>query len=344
MYHPRFMLLFLFLFTNKVNAQGKAWQNEFSTLFYNTENFFDCENDTTTSDDQYLANTYRSWTPKRLRTKTEHLAKVILAAGRWNPPVIVGLCEVENFEILEKLVRSEPLYKLHYQIIQKESPDPRGIDVALLYRPDLFKPFDYEAIPVKDAENKRFRTRDILRVSGVINNCDTLHFFVNHWPSRYGGVMETRKYRRLAAQTLLKAIGDIYKRYPEARIVCMGDFNDTPQDESLSKDLNSVPFDHPETVGELVNLSSAWGSDQIQTIKSKFRWETFDQFIVSDYFLKNSKCFIFTKAEVVKEAFLFEPDTKFGGVKTNRTYVGFKYHGGFSDHLPVALRFQLPVK
>jgi len=332
--------LSLLIKSGQVRAQIADLESEFSFLFYNTENFFDCENDTTKSDEEYLANAQRNWTPKRLHLKTERLAKVILAAGKWNAPIIVGLCEIENREVLETLVKTEPLTKFRYKIVQKESHDSRGIDVALLYRPEFFYPFDYKAIPVLDPEDKSFRTRDILKVAGVMGKSDTLTVFVNHWPSRYGGIMGTQKYRNLAARILRKAIDEILAKKPDAKIVCMGDFNDTPADQSIATELGakSVRLANDR---DLLNLSSEWTSETIQTIKFRYRWEVFDQFIVSSGFEKPSTGLSFRIAEIFKGSFLLENDVQYGGMKPKRTYLGFKYHDGFSDHLPVVLRFEL---
>lgn len=330
----------LFLLHQDLCGQNNIARNEYSIMFYNTENFFDCENDSLTNDDEFTPEADRRWNPARLHAKFERLAKVILAAGKWNAPVLVGLCEIENLKILELLTKNEPLAKFRYKIVQKDSPDARGIDVALLYRTELFRPFDYQAIPVVDPKDKSFKTRDILQVSGVVNGCDTLHIFVNHWPSRYGGIMETKRYRALAAEILKKSLQSLLTRFPKAKIICMGDFNDTPTDDSLVKIFGAKASDNPEFKGEMVNLSSDWKSNEIQTIKTKYSWEVFDQFMVSDYFLEKGECFGFRNAEIFKAGFLLEPDIKFGGVKPKRTYIGFKYQEGFSDHLPVLLRVQ----
>lgn len=334
--------LLLFLLNQDLCGQNNEVRNEFTFMFYNTENFFDCENDSLTNDEEFTSEAGRRWNPARLHSKAERLAKVILAAGKWNAPVFVGLCEVEDLDVLELLTRNEPLAKFHYKIVHKDSPDARGIDVALLYRPELFRPFDYQAIPVFDPKDKLFKTRDILLVSGVLNGCDTSHVFVNHWPSRYGGIMESKRYRSLAAETLKKAVRSLFARFPTAKIICMGDFNDTPTDDSLLKILEAKESDNPEFKGEMINLSAGWVSNEVQTIKTKYSWEVFDQLIVSDYFLERSGCFEFRKAEIFNAGFLLEPDAAFGGVKPKRTYVGFKYQEGFSDHLPVLLRVQLP--
>jgi len=310
-------------------------------MFYNAENFFDCENDSATNDDEFTPEGDRRWNPARMHNKAERLAKVILAAGKWNPPVFVGLCEIENRKVLELLTNLAPLNKYHYKIVHKDSPDERGIDVAFIYRPELFHPFDFQAIPVVDPENISFKTRDILRVSGILNGCDTIHVFVNHWPSRYGGMMETVQYRRLAAETLKLAIQNLNKKQKNAKIICTGDFNDAPNDESLEKVLGAQTSDNPSVSGELINLSSGWMTKSIKTLKNQYTWEVFDQWIVSDYFLKSKDCFEFSSSEIFDAGFLLEPDTKFGGVKPKRTYVGFKYQEGFSDHLPVLIRMQL---
>ncbi|MBL7968003.1 MAG: endonuclease [Prolixibacteraceae bacterium] len=319
-----------------VVGQKKDLNPELSFLFYNVENLFDCDDDSLTSDDEFTPGGTRGWTKSRLYDKLDRLSKVILAAGKWNPPVVVGLCEIENEKVLQMLANNPSLKKYNYKIIHKESPDERGIDVAMLYRADLFRPFDYQNIAVFDSTDRSFKTREILQVSGVLNGCDTLHFFVNHWPSRYGGIMETAKYRTLAAKELKTAIRHSEKKYSQPKIVCMGDFNDQPFDESLM-----VILDESEGNGKLVNLSSEWQKNEIKTLKNEYSWEIFDQWIVSDSFLKSNSCFRFLNAEIVTFPFLLENDNKFGGVKPKRTYVGFKYQEGFSDHLPILIRLKM---
>jgi Predicted extracellular nuclease len=332
------LFILTFLFCGKLTAQES--KPELSVMFYNTENFFDVENDTTLKDDEYLRTAERRWTPARFRQKAERLAKVIVAAGKWNAPAIVGLCEIENREVLEFLCKTEPLAKFHYKIIQKDSPDPRGIDVALLYRSDVFRPLDYEAIPVTDPENKAFKTRDILKVKGILFGCDTVTFFVNHWPSRYGGLMETKRIRQIASNTLKKSVENTVRNNKAIKIICMGDFNDTPTDESMQHLVESgKAFDSGNRW--LVNLSKSWITDDIQTIKSRFRWEVFDQFVVSQNVLDTESGCKLKIAEIYKGQFLLENDLKYGGLKPKRTYVGFKYNDGFSDHLPIILRLEI---
>lgn len=336
----QFLGLVISLFATLTQAQTDKVKPEYSILFYNTENFFDCENDTTLTEQQFQINAERNWTPQRFHLKAERLAKVITAAGKWNAPVLVGLCEIENRDVLETLVKTDPISQFHYKIVQKDSPDPRGIDVALLYRPDLFHPIDFAAIPVIDPFNKAFRTRDILKVVGLVGKADTLTIFVNHWPSRYGGLMETRGKRALAANTLRKSVAEVVRTNSKAKVVCMGDFNDSPNDQSLEEILTAKIPGLADKV-DLINLSRDWMTDEIQTIKSKYKWEVFDQFILSKGFANATDGMVFKNAEIFKGSFLLEKDLQYGGVKPKRTYLGFKYHNGFSDHLPVVLHFEL---
>lgn len=310
-------------------------------MFYNTENLYDVVNDSLKQDDEFTPEGMRRWNSGRLYRKANRIAKVIIAAGGWEAPAFVGLCEIENRVVLDKLISQTPLSKYRYKLIHKDSPDPRGIDVALIYRPDIFKPFNYRTLALKDIANTSFVSRDILQVSGVLNNWDTLHVFVNHWPSRYGGVMETMHYRKLAAELLNKSIQELMVKYPKAKIICMGDYNDTPDDKSLTEVLKATKINHSEVKGELVNLSADWVMLPVQTIKSQYTWQVFDQWIVSDYLIENTIGLNLISAEIFSAPFLLETDTKYGGVKPKRTYVGFKYQEGFSDHLPILLRCQM---
>lgn len=334
-----FLLLF-FCHSNSL-SQEKEPEEEVIFMFYNTENLFDSENDSLTSDDEFTSEGSRRWNEGRLWKKANRIAKVILAAGGWNAPAFIGLCEVESYEVLDLLVRKTPLSAYRYKIIHKDSPDSRGIDVAFIYRPELFKPFDYKAIALKDSFNADFDTRDILRISGILNNWDTLHIFVNHWPSRYGGLMETTGYRKLAARTLDQSVQEMFARYPKAKIVCMGDFNDTPEDESLCGVLKARKADDRQVPGEMINLSWDWMSLPVQTLKNMYSWQVFDQWIVSDYLIGNTVGMRYTGAEIFAAPFLLEPDKKYGGFKPKRTYVGFKHQQGFSDHLPIILRCRM---
>lgn len=302
-------------------------QKRIRIAFYNVENLFDTLNDSLKRDDEFTPEGSKNWTYGRYQTKLSHIYKTILALGEWEPPAIVGLCEVENYAVLSDLVEKTPLKKFNYEIVHKESPDLRGIDVAFLYRKDLFRPLEYEPISVGGGPPDSWTSREILYVKGVVFETDTLHVFVNHWPSRYGGRLETEK-KRLHAAGLLRIYTDSIMRHDEnARILIMGDLNDDPDDRSIRF------LTAPDS--RLVNLMTAAFQRSEGTLVHTdgfLQWHLFDQIIASEPLISNS-----TLRIVDEEARIFRPkwllDKK--GERPYRTYQGPAYIGGFSDHLPV---------
>ena len=214
-------------------------QRYFRLMFYNVENLFDTENDSLTNDDEFLPEGLRFWTNKRYWEKLQHISAVIASIGGWNPPEIVGLCEIENRKVLEDLCFKSSLSNLNYKIIHKESPDPRGIDVAFLYQPKKFKPLTYKAIKITIPFNPGFRTRDILYVKGETKNNDTLHVFINHWPSRTGGQLESEPNRIAVSSILERKLIRFLLSNPVAKIIIIGDMNDYPENKSLTEILNA---------------------------------------------------------------------------------------------------------
>ncbi|RLD90217.1 MAG: endonuclease [Bacteroidetes bacterium] len=297
--------------------------------FYNVENFFDTRYDSTKYFNGFTPKGDHHWSKTRYYQKREHIYKVIAAVGGWNGVTVMGFAEIENRGILEDLITNTPLKKSDYGIVHFESPDKRGIDVGMIYRKKRFKVIKANPIRVKNPDNPSFTTRDILYVKGILLK-DTIHIFYNHWPSRYGGMMNTVTLRALAASTLQLVVDSILEKEPLAKVVILGDFNDNPDDKSIQLLLHngkhtlealSPSFDYGNTTG---------------TIKHNTDWAIFDQVIVSpDMFstkglhLKNHNMHIFDAG------FLLINDEKNLGKKLNRTFVGFNYNGGFSDHLPV---------
>lgn len=328
------IILVLFIVPITLLSQTIQDKGSIKIMFYNVENLFDTVDDPNTNDDEFTPFGDRHWTNKKLDQKIEKTAKVIVAAGGWETPAMIGLCEVENLFVLEKLANHPLLKKSNYRIIHKDSPDHRGIDVAILYRSDWFKPNDYETMPILINEGDTIATREILHVEGQFQNKKNYHIFVNHWPSRYGGLMETESNRKLAAVRLKHAISTILHDVPEANIICMGDFNDQPTDESICKILGASVSVSPNENDSLINLSASWISEPTGTIKHRQEWAIFDQFIVSRNLLET------TRPSIFSEKFLLEPDNKFTGFKPFRTYTGFRYNGGFSDHLPILLEIK----
>lgn len=309
-------------------------------MFYNVENLFDTENDSLKNDEEFLPNGMKFWTPKRYYTKLNQIATTVVSLGGWLPPQIIGLCEIENRKVLDDLCKKTGLKNFNYRIVHKESPDRRGIDVALLYQKSWFKPISYKAIEVKFPFNPGSTTRDILYVKGFTRNKDTLHLFVNHWPSRWGGQMETEQKRMQAASTLKASVDSIFAQHHKAKIVIMGDFNDYPENKSLKETLNAnVDFKAIEN-NKLYNLSAfIQQTKKIGTHKHQADWGVLDQIIVSGALL-NAQFGLKTNKEQVGiffADFLLVDDETYTGKKSYRTYLGYKYLGGYSDHLPVFL-------
>ncbi len=338
----RFFLSFtaFLIFTVQIHAQNRP--DNFSVLFYNAENLFDTRDDPVTIDEEFTPGGDRRWTYSKLKDKLLNISKVILNASGWEPPQLIALCEVENRNVLEKLLNDTPLQAFPYNIIHKESPDERGIDVAFLYNEDDFYPLNYQYYPLKNEQDSVEETREILYVSGILNETDTLHFFVNHWPSRYGGLMETQSLRNLAAQTLRNLYDTLQQNLSNPKVVIVGDFNDQPQDESIARVLITRGAEEKFGFTDIVNLSEKWTNEEIGTIKYRSQWSVFDQVMVSGSLLLEDKGFITDSqmAQIVKLPFLLEKDERYGGIKTNRTFIGYRYNGGFSDHLPVLLRLK----
>jgi len=304
-------------------------------MFYNVENLFDTIDNPSKDDNEFLPHGSRHWNNFKFYRKINRIAQVVVAAGEGDYPSVIGLCEIENQDVLESLLFHTPLNKLDYQIIHKESPDNRGIDVAFLYRKGKFKPTSFDAIPVINPKDNKFRTRDILYVKGMIGK-DTVHFFVNHWPSKYGGVGATKPLRALAASTLKHKTDSLLIYNQKSNIIIMGDFNDTPSDVSIKEVLGVKTPAGNIASNSLYNLALPLAQKGKGTNKYQGKWSLIDQIIVSGNLLKGGKLETTSDSfQIFSPDFLLESDEANLGKKLNRTYEGFKYHGGFSDHLPV---------
>ena len=327
-------ILFILVFQT-VFAQKEVSHQAFRIMFYNVENLFDPFNDSLTNDDEFTEEGTRHWTWYKFQTKINQIYKVIMAAGNPYPPAIIGLCEVENRFVLKQLAYKTPFSKFNYKIVHQESPDRRGIDVGLLFDSKRFELLYYEAVTVDFPFKPDSRTRDILYVKGVLMGVDTIHIFVNHWPSRWGGQMATDPKRKRAADILRSKTDSLFLVHQEPLIVIMGDFNDYPSNESLMVNLGAG---NKKEEKNLVNLMLDYSDNfSIGSHKYKGEWGMLDQFIVSRYMLKPQSLLKIEqqKAFVFDASFLLEADEKYTGKRPNRTSIGYKYHGGYSDHLPI---------
>lgn len=311
-------------------------------MFYNCENLFDIYNDSLTNDDDFTPDGVMNWTYSKFKKKLTDIYKVIVAVGKKKAPDIVGLCEIENRFVLEQLTKNTPLKKIDYRIIHKESPDKRGIDVALLYNKKNFTPISYKAIEVKFPFSPESTTRDILYVTGELKNRDIVHIFVNHWPSRLGGQKKTERKRMHAAKILRSHIDKIFSEMPNANIIIMGDLNDCVDDKSLTEVLkakNNINNPYTQNIYSMSYLLEKKKHEG--THKHEGVWRIFDHILVSGNLLNPNNSTVTTTKDshVYKAQFLLENDKKYSGTKVKRTFTGRKYNGGFSDHLPVFIDF-----
>ncbi len=338
------LIIFLSFLTLQIFAQADKKDNErsFRFMFYNVENLFDTEDDPEKNDQEFLPNEGKFWTKYRYKDKLFKIYQVITAVGGWTPPDVIGFAEIENRKVLEDLIARTPLYNAGYEIIHYESPDSRGIDVGLLYRESRFTPIHSEKIPVVFTENQR-ATRDILYVRGTTADGDTLHIYINHWPSRWGGQLETDHKRKRAASVLRHHVDSVFHADEHPNILISGDLNDYPDNESLTKTLRANTENYEKARNEaLYNLSYYLQFQKNQgSHKYHGEWGVLDQIIVSGNLLNQSQTFqtSLDHASVFMDEFLLEPDDKYTGMQPNRTYLGYKYHGGFADHLPVYIDF-----
>lgn len=298
--------------------------------FYNLENFFDTVNDPHKLDDDFTPKGFKSWKDDRYRAKTKKLGKAISKIGEDEgiaPPVLVGVAEVENNNVLKKLIATDYLKDEPYDTVHFDSPDERGIDTGLIYNTKYFEVVQAETIPllIDNLSGERDLTRDILYVHGKLNG-EALHIFVNHWPSRRDGASETEYKRVAAAETILRKIQQLKDEADVQNILLMGDFNDDPNSKSIQVLIDSGHFINP--MKQL--LSPVSGSANY-----KGEWTLFDQIIISHSFLNHQpQTHSFQKAAIFAPRFLTEWKGKYKG-NPFRTFAGKKYIGGYSDHFPV---------
>ncbi|MDH7446292.1 endonuclease/exonuclease/phosphatase family protein [Aquimarina sp. 2201CG14-23] len=301
-----------------------------TVAFYNLENLFDTKDDPKTLDDDFLPDSEKRWNKKRYQKKIFKLGTAISNIGfakTGKAPVILGVAEVENKNVLEDLVKTKHLVNKKYGVVHHESPDERGIDVGLLYQKEKFKVTHSESIQVLvyNEHGERDFTRDILWVTGNLHD-EEIHILVNHWPSRRDGAELTAYKRIAAADKNREIIQQILEKDPEAKIIIMGDFNDDPNSESIKKHLVLHDFYNP-----MEKLHTRYRG----TLSYKGRWNLFDQIIFSNNFHKFQEAtHSFSEANIFDDSFLKIYKGRYKG-KPFRTYTGRKYKGGYSDHFPV---------
>ena len=295
----------------------------------NCENLFDYHHDEGKDDTEYLPEATRHWTKQRYWRKLNHIAQELLSCSDDGIPDLIALCEVENDSVLHDLTSRSLLRNAGYEYLMTNSPDLRGIDVALLYSPFTFAPirsYSIRSIRVTPVEQMR-PTRDILYACGQTVSGDMLHVFVVHFPSRFGGEKYSRPFRQAAADRLCQSIDSIQTVTSEPKILIAGDFNDG--DESLI-----IKQIEQHDIRNLTKEASA-PKGVHGTYRYKGQWESIDHILGSPY-ISNKVCAAFIHAP----QFLLEEEKRYGGYRPRRTYNGPRYQPGYSDHLPLVVRFR----
>ncbi len=333
------LLLALFLaYSCSISQKGKTSDpGAYRVAFYNVENLFDTDDDPNNAgDDEYLPNSKKNWTPVRYQMKLDHLAKVVDGMGY---PAIVGLAEVENAKVLEDFCNNTSLKAHNYGYVHLESPDFRGIDVALLYKKKVFKVISSDTIRIRFPvgmipEYPNYTTRDLLLVEGKFNGKENLHIIVAHLPSRSGGQKETEPRRRYVASKIGEEIAAIFNLDSSANIIVMGDMNDEPTDPSMTQDIGAQSFASNFLEISMYNCFSGLKENGQGSYRYKGDWNMLDQIILSTNLARGNKELKYTKSGIFQQEWMMYKDEKYG-LSPSRTYGGDRYFGGYSDHLPV---------
>jgi len=337
--------------------QAKSYRIH-TLAFYNFENLFDTINNPNTNDDEWTPQGTQRWTAKKYQQKLENLARVLSEIGKPEnsaSPTFIGGCEIENRNVLEDLIQQPKMLSQDYGIIHFDSPDKRGIDVALLFQKKHFKPTSYANIPLyvynKQAQNQelatisegldddvvvnahenRVFTRDQLLVTGFLDS-EEIHILVNHWPSRAGGEKKSSPFREAAAILNRKIIDSLQKINPNAKVITLGDLNDSPFNNSIKKALGakSQKQDVPEF--GIYNPFEEMARNGLGTIAFRDSWDIFDQIMVTKSLIeKDFSTYQYWKAGIFNKSYLIQNSGQYKGYPKRHSATEV----GFSDHFPV---------
>lgn len=313
MYRIIYIIFLSLIFSLPILAEKSSLR----IVSYNVENLFDTKHDTLKNDSSFLPEGMHHWTYRRYQTKIDRIAQVLVNIGGWESVPLVGLCEVENARCLRNLCYK--LRRFHYKYVHYDSPDERGVDVALLYDSTRLSILNSRALSLSlDGD----ATRDILYVSALYEQRDTIHVMMCHLPSQLGGASNTDWKRQRAKSLIQSQIDSIFLFQPSGNIVVMGDMNTSAQDDLTGMVNLMIPI---QKMGQ--------GTHKYQGI-----WTCLDQFYVSQSIATKATATIFSPW------WLLEEDTKYLDYKPHRTYIGFRYNDGYSDHLPIVLHLRLDNK
>lgn len=338
-------ILFTACIVLSLSAQQKRL-GVYAAGFYNLENLWDTEDDPDNpGDDEFTPNGPYEWTETKYKQKLDNVAKVISQlATEYCPagPAIIGISEVENRKVIEDLVKREAIASRNYQIVHFESPDHRGIDVAALYNPRLFRFISAQKYPFNKPDMPDYRTRDILLVNGILAG-EPFHLIVNHWPSRYGGAKST-PLREFAASIAKHIADSLHANNPEAKVLIVGDMNDDPSDSSCSKVLDAKKHKKDVKPDGYYNATWKFFDEGIGSLCYQDKWNLFDQQIISGNLLgKDYSTLKFWKSEIFNRPYLIQQEGKYKGYPL-RTFSGTTFQNGYSDHLPTLTYFIKEIK
>lgn len=340
----KYIFIASLFYVSGISAQQERKYLLRSILFYNVENLFDTIDNPLTFDDDRTPTGKYKWSSEKYIQKLDRVAEVISnfkINGKTVIPDLIGLCEVENHQVLKDLVAHSDLRSYGYGIIHEDSPDERGIDVALLYRKKTFIPDSFKShrLLISDQEHNREYTRDQLVVGGFLDNAE-IHILINHWPSRRGGATKTAEYRQAAAKLCRKIIDSIQRLSPDPSFIVMGDFNDNPNDLSI----NHILLNRKQNNIIMFNPMSELYRKGFGTVAYQDKWSLFDQIIISENLnSRNEQGYSLWKAGIYFDESLITHKGRYKGYPY-RTYSGSRYTGGYSDHLPVYLLLVKEIK
>lgn len=347
------MAFFLLSFAQ---AQSKKYTIH-TVAFYNFENLFDTHDDPSTNDDEWTPTGAQNWTQEKYEQKLKNLSRVLSEIGtpeNPNAPTIIGGCEIENRGVVEDLIKQSKLADFEYGIIHFDSPDKRGIDVALLYQKKHFKPTSYSNIPLfiyknkllvkedkkeeteddlelKVKNNNRIFTRDQLLVTGFLED-EEIHIIVNHWPSRSGGEKASSPFREAAANLNRKIIDSLQQINPNAKVITMGDLNDGPFNKSVKIALGAKSKKSEVREFGVFNPFEEMANRGMGTIAFRDSWDIFDQIIITESLIKpDFSTYKYWKSGIFNRSYLIQKSGQYKGYPLRHSLTEV----GFSDHFPV---------
>ncbi|MBK7811833.1 MAG: endonuclease/exonuclease/phosphatase family protein [Saprospiraceae bacterium] len=344
------LAIFFLSIPYKVSSQSKkkVKSKMICVGFYNLENLFDIYDDPESLDEEFTPSGAKVWTKDKYEDKINRLSSVIKEFGsdhKLKGADILGVCEIENRQVLEDLTAHEQLRSMDYAIIHHESFDPRGIDLALLYKPSVFVPTysGMSNIKLSSKTGNSKPTRGVLVVQGILGG-QKVCILVNHWPSRRGGEGATRDFRNQAASANRHIADSIQTNFPGTAVIIMGDLNDDPINESVKNGLKSVETIESCTENKYFNPFYKNYQNGEGTLAHNNSWNLFDQIILSyDFISQNQKGYHFFQNKVYRQDFMIESHGHYKN-HPKRTFSGDVYNYGYSDHFPVLVYLVQKIK